>query len=170
MKIKDITAWIAGSSMTRMSAALICALTAGYLAGMSAGYSIARSYIHGERPVSLLFYRPARDISLIYARVNSHDEIDRLHGYYAMLDNNIADPSFLIERYGTETVPGIRRSIIWILGCAGDSDETYSFFSDIYSRSPEEIRREIERALKRMGEQRYRDFRKQHGIGTGSPD
>ncbi len=130
----------------------------GYVLGDSIGTYLTKTLVLYERRYLLLLYRPAHEYIFLYDKLNDVNELNRLSGYYSLLEYKSIDNTFLIDRYKREKSPYIKRTIIWILGYSEDSSGTIDFFSSIYKGATPEIQLEILRTVKRMDESSLKQF------------
>lgn len=137
-------------------------LIAGYLLGSRAGKSIVSTAITNKRSVFFLYKLPL-DYIITANLLSSEDELKRTQGYYALLDNNMIDPEFLIERYKRET-GFIKPLIVWLMGYSEDKDTVLHFLSEEYQGAERRIKTEILKTMKRMDESFFDDFIKLHKI------
>jgi hypothetical protein len=130
---------------------LVCVLLfIGYLIGDLLGTHMTQALVTHEKPYLLLLYRPAHEYIFLYDKLNDTNELNRLSGYYSLLEYKKIDNKFLMDRYRREKSLYIKRSIIWILGFSEDRSGAIDFFSSIYKSAPLEIQLEILRSIKRM--------------------
>ncbi|MBN2039963.1 MAG: hypothetical protein JW864_07985 [Spirochaetes bacterium] len=137
-------------------------LIAGYFSGSLAGRSIVSSIITGKKSVFFLYRIPLGYI-VSAGLLSSEDELKRTEGYYALLDNNMIDPEFLIERYKRET-GYIKPLIIWLISFSKDKDPVLEFLSEEYQGADMRIKNGILDTMKRMDKSFFDDFVKLHGI------
>lgn len=133
-------------------------LAVGYVFGSSIGKYLTRTLILDERRFMLLLYRPAHEYIFLYDKLNDANELNRLSGYYSLLEYRSIDNAFLIDRYKREKSPYIRRTLVWILGHSEDRSGAIDFFSSIYRDATPEIQLEILRSVKRIDESSLKQF------------
>ncbi len=147
-----------------LPAIIIIALGAGIGIGRGAGSLIVRGLLMERTGASLVFFKPAAEFIHTYRLLNSAAHLDRLGGYYSLLDNNMILDNFLFDRFAAEETDINRKTILWILGHSGRSRKVLDFYSEIYGKSGGELKRIILRNTKRMGEETFHDFVRQNGI------
>ena len=131
-------------------------LLLGYALGRLAGNHIVSGLLKGKRYV-LLFYRPPFEYLYTANLLYSSDELKRLEGYYALLDNMIVDPDLLMERYKQES-DFIKPVIIWLLGYADNNDAVLKFISEEYSKADQRGKKEILKTMKKLDEIFFMNF------------
>lgn len=137
---------------------VVLLLAAGYVLGNSLGTYLTRTMILYERRYMLLLYRPAHEYIFLYDKLNDVNELNRLSGYYSLLEYRSIDNTFLIDRYKREKSPYIKRTLIWILGYSEDRSGTIDFFSSIYKNAAPGIQLEILQSVKRIDESSLEQF------------
>lgn len=137
-------------------------LIAGYFLGIKAGRFIVTGAVTGSRYIFFLYKLPF-DYIVTANLLSSEDELKRAEGYYALLDNNMIDPDFLMQRYKKES-GFIKPLIIWLIGYSQDKNTALEFLSEEYAGADQRIKKEILKTMKRMDESFYDDFVKSHGI------
>jgi hypothetical protein len=131
-------------------------LSIGYTLGRVAGNHIVSGLLEGKRFV-LLLYRPPFEYLKTANLLYSSNELERLEGYYSLLDNKIIDSDLLIERYKQESEL-VRPVIIWLLGYSGDKDAVLKFVSDEYTNADARLKKEILKTMKRLDEVYFKNF------------
>ncbi|MCU0847962.1 MAG: hypothetical protein MUD12_08765 [Spirochaetes bacterium] len=112
----------------------------------------------------LILFKPAFEVYRTYTLVNSNEPLERLSGYYSMLDNNIINSDFLYDRLQKEKHDFIKRNIIWIMGQSDDLGATIRIYSSVYSSSEPAVRKEILSSLRKKGKGIYDEFIKNNKI------
>ena len=137
---------------------IIFLLFSGYLIGAGTGSMLLKSILFNKKSSPFLIYKPAQEFFAIYRYINSNNELERLNGYYALMENRIIDEEYLCERLNIEESTIIKRTIVWILGSSSSADDILDCFNEIYSNSNDNIKREILRSLKRIDEKAFNEF------------
>ncbi len=137
---------------------LIPVFMGGYYSGRYTGSYGVQKLVSGGEGFFFLLFRPAHQFFHTYSMLNSNSEVIRLSGYYSLLDNNIIDEDFLIERYRDEGSIPVKRTIIWLMGFSDDFVKILEYFNTIYDESHREVRREILRIIKRRDPVYYKEF------------
>lgn len=130
----------------------------GYLIGTGTGKLLLKSLLFSKKSSPFLIYKPAQEFFTIYRYINSSNELERLNGYYALLDNRIIDEQYLCERFNIEKSTIVKRTIVWMLGSSPGAEDMLDCFNKIYSNSNISIKREILRSLKRADEKIFNEF------------
>ncbi len=120
----------------------------GLLSGHAAGKRLVSGLFSGKRQAFFLYKIPA-DYFKTLNLLNSDNELNRLEGYYSLLDNNIIDADFLIKRYKSET-DFLKPVIVWLLGFSKDKDMVLKFLNEEYEKSGKRLKQEISRTMKRF--------------------
>jgi hypothetical protein len=128
----------------------------GYTLGRIAGTHIVSGLLKGKRFI-LLFYRPPFEYLKTANLLYSSDELERLEGYYSLLDNKIIDKDLLIERYKQESEL-IKPVIIWLIGYSSDKDIVLKFISEEYKNADQRVKKEILKTMKRLDEVYFKNF------------
>ncbi|MCP4138007.1 MAG: hypothetical protein GY754_43995 [bacterium] len=136
----------------------------GYFYGRVTGSLIIKSFLTSSRRLSLILYRPATEFYTMRKLLRSENELERLSGYYALLDNNMIDEDYLLELYTLEPSIVVKRTIIWILGFSDDFDSVKKSYSKIYAKADPLIKNEILRTLRRNDKEYYQKFIEQHKV------
>ncbi len=131
-------------------------LTVGYALGRVTGNRIVSGLLEGKRFV-LLFYQPPFEYLKTANQLYSSDELERLEGYYSLLDNKIIDTDLLIERYKQESEL-IKPLIIWLLGYSGEKEAVLRFISEEYASGDLRVKNEILKTMKRLDEVYLKNF------------
>jgi len=144
--------------------AAVFLFSAGYFAGHTAGRWTIEHAMTRQFPAVFLLNKPTYRFYEAYRLVNSTDDAERLRGYYLLFENRIIDTDYFSERLDIETSDINKRTIIWILGYSGEPEKAVKAFSLLYGTSGVIIRREMLRALQRMGDDYFREFITAHNI------
>jgi hypothetical protein len=128
----------------------------GYAFGRIAGNHVVSGLLKGKRFV-LLFYRPPFEYLKTANLLYSSEELERLEGYYSLLDNKIIDKDLLIDRYKQESEL-IKPVIIWLLGYSGDKNAVLRFISEEYTNADQRLKNEILKTMKRLNEDYFKNF------------
>lgn len=145
---------------------LIGIFAVGYFIGSGIGGIFTQSIITGDSRYLFLLYRPADEYLLMLQKLNSENRLLRLSGYYSLADYNKIDHQFLIERYKQEDSIPVKRTIVWLLGFAGNVDTVTDFFSHMYRDSPHNIKKEILTSMKRCCSEDYKGFVKAQKVSA----
>jgi len=147
---------------------LICLLllSTGYFFGRLTGINLVKSVIIDGSIAPLVFSNQVRKSIEIIRLLNSKDELERLTGYYSLLDNKIVDENYLLERFQMEKSYPIKRSILWIMSFSDNFDEVTEIYGSIFKGAPVGIKKEILMSLKRVDEYHYLQFVKEHKVGN----
>lgn len=137
-------------------ALIILALS--FLFGAGIGRFLLGRLVTGQDALAFVMSRPTREFVVISRLVNSRSELDRLSGYYALLDNGMLDTGFFAERLQKEISPVVRRTIVWILGFSGNREEALSVLSAAFDSAGPRIKREVLLSMQRIDEKYYNDF------------
>lgn len=130
----------------------------GYRAGRLAGGRMLAGIVMRESSFPLLISRPVTQFYDLYVLINSGNPFSRISGYYLLLDNNMIDEVFLLERYRKEELFAIRRTILWILGFSQDAGVVLRDYAALYNESDEPMKKEILALMKRKDRDYYRAF------------
>ena len=150
--------------MIIFSVILIIISLMGYWSGKTAGTGMLSGFVGNKRINAVLFYRPASQYYEIYRLLNSGSDLDRMAGYYALIDNNIIDEDFLMERYSLENIDTVKRTIVWVMGFSKDREKIRNFFDARFSGSAIAIKGEIIRSLKRLDMRYLDEFIKKNSV------
>ena len=142
----------------------IILLFSGFFIGRSFGQYMFTDFLKGSSKLGLILYRPSLEYFTIFKLINSSDELERLSGYYSLLENRIIDEKFLNQRFLMEESILIKRTIIWILGSSESFIEIMEFYNKVYSGSNLQIKKEIIRIIKNRDEHYYHEFIKKNNI------
>ncbi len=137
---------------------LIPAFMGGYYWGRYTGSYGVQKLVSGGEGLLFLLFRPAHQFFHTYSMLNSNSEVIRLSGYYSLLDNNIIDEDFLMERYRDEGSIPVKRTIIWLMGFSDDFEKIKGYFNTTYNESHTEVKREILRIIRRRNPDYYKKF------------
>ena len=132
--------------------------------GLFGSHHMVNNLLSGRGLSSLLIFKPTGNLIRIFKMVNSKNELERLSGYYALLDSGIIDVNFLAEQLTREETPAVKRTIIWLLSFAESAEEAEAVFDEVYGRSTLPMKREIIRSMKRLDEERYVEFIGRHNV------
>ena len=121
--------------------------TTGYAIGTCSGKGMISSLITGESRYPLLIGTPAGEIFKIYRMVNSENPLERISGYYALIDANMIDLDFLHERFLDETLPAAKLVLVKAISCTDKKKKMYDIFDSIYNKSELPVKTEIVRTL-----------------------
>ncbi|PKL35662.1 MAG: hypothetical protein CVV44_19205 [Spirochaetae bacterium HGW-Spirochaetae-1] len=150
-----------------MAAAAVILMLTGYCLGKISGRSLIRGFILERSRYVMFLFTPARQYFQMLVLVNSDDELQRIAGYYALLDNDLIDEDFLRERFQKESSLAAKRTILWVLGQAGNRKKILEIYAGVYSASGNELRMEILRSMERLDEYFYLEFIKKNRIDPG---
>ncbi len=137
---------------------------AGLGLGTVAGPMLVKGMLLNGSRSSMVFFKPATEFIHTYRLINSGNALDRLSGYYSLLDNNMVIEYFLFDRFKAEKTDLNRKTILWVLGHSGSRKKLIEFYSGIYSESSRHLRSIILRNTMKMGEQYFADFIKQNNV------
>ncbi|RPI90901.1 MAG: hypothetical protein EHM32_11105 [Spirochaetales bacterium] len=172
-KIIDINSIIRRlTARTRHAKAVIslaCVLVigvSGFGLGQVGGRALMKDFLTGGGRLVPLLYRPSFQHLTTAAMLGSADELQRLAGYYALLEGDSIDIDFLKERYGMERSIVTRRTIVWLMGFSRDVRSAVDACAGLYESAPPGIRKEILRSIKRLDRASYRDFMENLGKGA----
>lgn len=149
-------------SIIKSTVFLLMILLSGYAIGQTIGIKIIKGIIKGDRSAFLLYKLPFEYIKTANL-LSSPDELDRLEGYYSLLDNKLNDDELLIERFREESSL-VKSTIVWLLGYSGNKDKTLEFLSQEYSSANQRVKREILKTMKRLDETFLKSFAKARNI------
>jgi hypothetical protein len=121
--------------------------TAGFMIGSCTGKGMISSLISGESRYPLLIGTPAGDIFKIYRLVNSENPLERISGYYALIDANMIDLDFLHERFLDETLSTSRLVLVKAISCSDKKKKMYDVLDAIYDKSEMPVKTEIVRTI-----------------------
>ena len=136
----------------------------GYIMGNSLGKHMIQSMILHDNRYIFLLYRPANEYIFLFEKLSDMNELNRLSGYYSLLEYKKFDNKFIIERFNMENSLYIKRSLIWILSYSDDSSSVIEFFSSIYNDSSLGIKQEILRSVKRLDGDLFDKFIAEQGV------
>ena len=152
------------SQAVRLLLALSLLAVTGLGAGLLAGRSLITGYLKSGNPLAFMFYRPSFYYIEALQFLNSPIEMRRAAGYYALLDSGRIDLPYLLERYGKEDSPYIKRIIVWLMGFSHRQRKAVDALSEIYRDAPATVRMEILRSVSRIDTHSLDDFIKIHGV------
>lgn len=158
------------SQAVRLLLALGFLAVMGVGAGLLAGSSLITGYLRSGNPLAFLFYRPSFYYIEALQFLNSPFEMRRAAGYYALLDSGRIDLPYLLERYGKENSPYIKRIIVWLIGFSPRQRRAVDALSEIYRDAPASVRMEILRSVSRIDAHSLDDFIKIHGVDKSMLD
>ena len=133
-------------------------MAGGYFIGDVCGNLLIKRFVTDMNPFIYLLYRPAYEYIYTIKALASKNALERLNGYYSLLETKKIDEDFLIERYKMEETLLLKRSILFILGFSKNKDIVSAFLSKIYKDSPWRIKMEILRTIKRLDRALYIKF------------
>ncbi len=136
----------------------------GFGAGSLVGDFLIENYITGSGRLLLLITRPGYEYISVSNMLNSSNEVERLSGYYSLLDNKKIDTEFLIERYRREQAISNKRTIIWLLGYSKDRIVALKFFAREFKNSSNRIKKEILGSMKKISSNYFYEFIKEKKV------
>jgi hypothetical protein len=129
-----------------------------YFLGSNIGYSLIENAMTERITALFILYKPAQSFQGAYRHLNSENELIRLSGYYFLLENQMINDDFLIERYAAETNEVNKRTLIWLLGYSSNQKAVIAFYNTIFQNSSLRIQKEILRSVQRFGDESVKDF------------
>ncbi len=135
-------------------------ITLGYVIGSFIGTIGLKDLVLHNKKLYLLLFKPSERFYEVYNKINSNNELKRLSGYYALLDNHMIDPIFLKRRYKIEKSLLLKRTILWLLSFATNKDEVISFYRKIYKNSSNAQKVDILQFYKRIAEISEKELKK----------
>jgi len=112
--------------------------------GKMIGDNLISSFLSSKVVTPFFLTKPAFKYIKIYDKLNDKNELNRLTGYYALLDYNIIDLNFLKERFFLEKHLTVKKTILWIMGHSNNKNQLSKVFSSIYKKSDKHIKKEID--------------------------
>lgn len=145
-------------AVAALAAGIVISVTSGLGIGSAAGTALMSDFMKGGGRIVPLLYRPSFQHLSATAMLGSADELKRLAGYYALLETDSIDVEFLVERYGMESSTVTRRTIVWLLGFAGNRRAAFDACAGLYRDAPAPVRVEILSSIRKLDGERYLDF------------
>lgn len=137
---------------------VILLLILGCFIGSHLGNYLISRLLRGDNSIFFYLYQPAYEYINTLSLLESNNDLNRLTGLYSLLECKKIDVDFLIDRYKTEDLIYIKRSIIFLLGYPKKQKKILIFLSEIYHDSPWRIKLEILRTFKRIDINSYNEF------------
>ncbi len=142
---------------------MICAICVmltviGYRVGRLAGGRMLADILMKESSLPLLLSRPVSQFYDMYVLINSGNPFSRISGYYSLMDNNMIDEQFLLDRYRKEEIFAIRRTILWVLGFSHDTGMVMRDYAALFKEADEPMKKEILALMKRKDRAFYAKF------------
>jgi hypothetical protein len=117
------------------------------ISGKAIGGNLISAFFNNKQVTPFFLTKPAFKYIKVYNRLNNPNELERLTGYYALLDYNIIDLDFLKKRFFLEEHLTIKKTIIWIMGHSNNKKQLLDIFNLIYNKSDKSIKNEIDLIL-----------------------
>ncbi|TAL32945.1 MAG: hypothetical protein EPN93_14860 [Spirochaetes bacterium] len=163
-EVNTVMNWI----YARNAAVAAFVAAAGLGAGFAVGADALTGFVTGRSRAAVLLYRPSFDHVKSVLMLNSQDELRRLAGYYALLQNRTLDADYLLARYREEQNPVTRRTILWIMGFVPDPSKAYASLESVYDDAPGIMQRQILRSLARVDPGSLDRFARDHLVDAGA--
>ena len=130
----------------------------GYQAGRLAGGRMLAGILMKESSFPFLLSKPVSQFYNMYVLLNSGNPFNRISGYYSLLDNNMIDEEFLLDRYRKEELFAIKRTIVWILGFSRDTGMVLRDYAALFKEADEPMKKAILELMKRKDRAYYLGF------------
>lgn len=133
-----------------LSAICLLLLVSGYQIGSCGGRgALNRLYFKGGTLISLI-YTPSGRYYESAALLSSSNELERISGYYSILEGAGFDEEYLKERYLAEDSSPAKRVILWVLTQGGA--RSLDVLASLYESAGAEEKADIEQALRKARE------------------
>jgi len=130
--------------------------------------NITISSSNSPGPAFYLLSNPTGENIDLYKMINSSDSLERMTGYYAMLDRGFIDIAFLYDRLRREESHSIKRTIVWIMGFSSNFNSVAEIYTEYYSKAPLVIKKEILAIIKKRDRVLYDKFIKKKKVPQSS--
>ncbi len=139
-------------------------LLVGFGAGSFVGSEGLKLYLFRRAALPFFFPGYSSTYHAAVALMNSPDELQRLSGYYALIQLGTIDEGLLFKRLSGESNPAIKRSIVWILGRSELSKTAAKTLARIFDESSASVREEILRVLDKHDAEAALELKKKYKI------
>ena len=148
-----------------MAIILLCAVL--FSVGLGIGRGMGRAVIWGflimKGSPMQVFFMPA-DRYINSARLlNSENELDRIAGYYSLLEGTALEQDFLKELYQKETYDPGRKIIVWVISQGKDKKAAFNTLEAVYDGSSDDLKKVIFAVMKELDSGLFESFLKEKG-------
>ena len=145
---------------------LVCVLlmAAGYGIGACAGRTVLTGLFSMKGSLLSMIYTPSAHYYESARLLNSENELDRIAGYYSLLDGTALDEEFLRHRFLKEGSVPARKVILWVLAQSVDSRAVFRVLEDIYDSADKGLQKKILAYMHETDARSCEQFMKKRGI------